>query len=154
MKVKVIAIGNVLMEDDGIGINVAERIKRDLVSNNIEVIIGETDFQYCISLIENGDFVFILDAVCYNKTPGDITITNLEEYKCKKKYTQHSCNVVDLIKLYYKSVRGFVIGIEVGSVSFKLGLSQQLEDKIDIISEEVLRDILLKLNSKDLEVNS
>ncbi|MBP2031696.1 hydrogenase maturation protease [Clostridium algifaecis] len=140
------------MEDDGIGIKVAERIKGSLVRNNIEVIIGETDFQYCISLIENGDFVFILDAVCYNKSPGEITITNLEEYKCKKKYyTQHSCNVIDLIKLYYKSIRGFVIGIEVGSVSFKLGLSQQLEDKIDIISKEVLEDILLKVNSKDLE---
>lgn len=146
MKVKVIGIGNILMEDDGVGINVLEKIKNKLVDNDIEVITCETDFQYCISLIEEGDFVFVIDATYYEKTPGEITITNLKDYKYKKCYTQHSYSVIDLIKLYYKSVSGFIIGIEVASVSFKLGLSLELQNRIDVISKEVLESILLMVS--------
>lgn len=144
MKIKVIAIGNTLMEDDGVGIVVAEKIKEELINNNVEVIIGETDVEYCISSIEEGDFIFFIDATCYGINPGEITISNLENYKYEKKsYSQHSYSAVDLIKLYYKSVKGYIIGIEVSSVSFKLGLSDELESKIDIISKEVLKEILL-----------
>ncbi|MBC2581710.1 hydrogenase maturation protease [Clostridium sp. DJ247] len=152
MKVKAIAIGNTLMEDDGIGIAVAEKIKEELINNNVEVIIGETDFQYCISLIEDGDFIFVVDAAYYGKNPGEITIGTLENYKYEKNYfTQHSYSAIDLIKLYYKSVKGYIIGIEVNSVSFKLGLSKELESKIHIISKEVLENILLLLTSKNKE---
>lgn len=151
MKTKVIAIGNTLMEDDGVGIAVVEKIREELINNNLEVIVGETDSQYCISLIEEGDFVFIIDAVYYGKNPGEITISTLEDYKYKKKYTQHSYSVIDLMKLYYKSINGFIIGIEVSSVSFKLGLSKELQNKINAISKEVLETILLRLSSKDRE---
>ena len=149
MKVKVIAIGNSLMEDDGIGIVVLEKLRETLMKNNIEVIIGETDFQYCLSLIEDGDFVFFIDAVYYNKNPGELTVKPLEEYEYKKKYySQHSYNIVELIKLYYKAVKGYIIGIEIGRISFKFGLSKELEDNINIISKNVLKEILLRLTSK------
>ncbi len=144
MKIKVIAIGNTLMEDDGVGIVVTEKIREELINNNVEVIICETDVEYCISSIEEGDFIFFIDATCYGINPGEITISTLENYKYEKKsYSQHSYSAVDLIKLYYKSVKGYIIGIEVSSVSFKLGLSDELESKIDIISKEVLKEILL-----------
>lgn len=149
MKIKVIAIGNTLMEDDGIGIVILQKLREALIKNNIEVIIGETDFQYCISLIEDGDFIFIIDAVYYNKSPGELTVRSIDEYTYKKKYySQHSCNIVDLIKLYYKNIRGYIIGIEIGKISFKFGLSKELEDNINIISKSVLKEILLRLTSK------
>lgn len=142
MKVKVIAIGNTLMEDDGIAIIAVEKIREKLINNNIQVIIGETDFEYCISLIEEGDLLFIIDASYYGKSPGEITVFNLENCKYEKKvYTQHSYNVIDLIKLYYKYVRGYIVAIEVSNISFKLGLSKELESKIQIISEEILNYI-------------
>jgi hydrogenase maturation protease len=146
MKVKVIAIGNSLMEDDGVAIVVVEKIREELISNNIEVIIGETDFEYCISSIDEGDFLFIIDAADYGKNPGEITVFTLESYKYEKKsYTQHSYSVIDLIKLYYKYVKGYIIGIEVSSVSFKLGLSKELESKIHLILKKVLENIEAKL---------
>lgn len=50
------------MGDDGIAIYVTEMLRKELESRGIEVIIGETDSQYCISKIEEGDFLLILDA--------------------------------------------------------------------------------------------
>lgn len=149
MKVKVIAIGNILMEDDGVGIVVLEKLRENFVKNNIEVIIGETDFEYCISLIEEGDFIFFIDAAYYGKNPGELTINSLAEYQYRKKYcTQHSYNVIDLIKSYYKTVNGYIIGIEIGKVSFKLGLSREIQDNINIISKNVFKEILSRLPYK------
>lgn len=146
MKIKVIAVGNTLMEDDGVAIVVVEKLKEKFIERNIEVIIGETDFQYCISSIEDGDYIFFIDAVYYGKKPGDITVIPLEKYQHKKKYyTQHSYSIFDLVKLYFKAIKGYIIGIEIGEISFSYGLSSTLDKNIDVISENVLKEINSKI---------
>ena len=137
------------MEDDGIGIYVVKKIRKQLMDSNIEVIIGETDFEYCLSLIEEGDFILLIDAAYYGKNPGEITVNSLKDYKQKKKYyTAHNYSIVDLIKLHYKSVKGYIIGIEIKSVSFKLGLSMELENQFHIISKKVVEKIFSLLTDE------
>ncbi|AZV57729.1 hydrogenase maturation protease [Clostridium sp. AWRP] len=149
MKAKVIALGNILMEDDGIGIKILENIEEELAHNHIESIIGETDAEYCISQVKDGDFIFIIDASYNGKVPGTITVASLQDYKCKKKYyTQHSYSFIDLIGVYYKSLTGFIIEIEAASISFKLGLSDNLQNKLKAISKDVLKNIFLRLNDR------
>lgn len=148
MNIKVIAIGNTLMEDDGAAIIVMKKIQKVLLKNNIKVINAETDFEYCISLIEENDFIIFLDAAYYNKAPGELTVISIKKYNSKKKYyTQHSLSIIDLIKLYYKNVNGYIIGIEIAEVNFKLGLSRELQEKIEMISKNVLKEILLRTSA-------
>lgn len=146
MKFKVIAIGSTLMEDDGVGIEVLKEIKGELSKRNIETVIGETDFEYCISRIEEGDFVFFVDAVYYGKEPGAITVKELSEYKHRKYYMQHDINIVDLLKVYFKNVRGYVIGIEIEHVGIKYGLSDYLNKRLHTISQKVLKEILCRVS--------
>jgi hydrogenase maturation protease len=142
MSIKLIAIGNSLMKDDGIGIEVARQIEEKLIEKGIEVIYGETDFQYCFSKLEEEDFIFVLDAACYGKNPGEVSITKLNDFACRKKnYTQHSYSFLDLLRLYYPSIQGRVIVIEINEVQFDFGLSSVLQEKLKGISEEVLNRI-------------
>ncbi|MCD2345569.1 hydrogenase maturation protease [Clostridium guangxiense] len=146
MKIKVIAVGNTLMEDDGVAIVVLEKLKKKLIKRNIGVVIGETDLGYAISSIEDGDFVFFIDAVYYGTKPGEITVTSLKKYEHKKKnYSQHGYSVMDLVKLYFKAVKGYIIGIEVAEIDFKYGLSIILKDNIDIISKNVFKEITSRI---------
>lgn len=146
MKIKVIAVGNTLMEDDGVAVVVLDKIKEELIRNNIEAIIGETDFGYSLSLIEDGDFIFFIDAVYYGKKTGEITVISLEKYRGQKKYyTQHDCSIVDLMRLYFKNVNGYIIGIEIGEISFKYGLSNVIKSNIDAISNRVLKEITSRI---------
>ncbi|WP_242875002.1 MULTISPECIES: hydrogenase maturation protease [Clostridium] len=146
MKFKVIAIGSTLMEDDGVGIEVLKEIRGELSKRNIETVIGETDLEYCISKIEEGDFVFFIDAVYYGKEPGAITVTELSEYRTRKYYMQHDINIVDLLRVYFKNVKGYVVGIEIEHVSIKCGLSDYLNKRIHTISQKVLREILARVS--------
>ena len=61
MSKKVIAMGNTLMKDDAIGIEVAKEIEEKLLEKGIEVIYGETDVQYSISNVQEDDYIFILE---------------------------------------------------------------------------------------------
>lgn len=153
MKIKVIAIGNILMSDDGIGIAVVEKIKHELEEDNIKVIIGETDFNYCASMIEEKDFIFIIDGAYFGKKPGEITLCSIKEYRSfKKEYSQHSYSLLDLIDLYYKDVEGYIVGIEISNVDFNLGLSDTLKNDLQIISQKTI-DIMKSILKNKEEKN-
>ena len=142
MNKKVIAMGNTLMKDDAIGIEVAKEIEAKLLEQGIEVIYGETDVQYSISNIQEDDYIFILDAACYGKSPGEITSLPLNTFVSNKKgYCGHNYSVLDLLKLYYPNVKGKIYAIEIKEVEFGLGLSSVLQDKLKVISEEILSKI-------------
>ncbi len=151
--IKVIAIGNVLMKDDGIGIEVAKRIEEKLLERNIKVIYGETDVQYSIASVKEDDYIFILDAAYYGKNPGEVTCLQLDDFISKKReYSQHNYNFLDLLKLFYPSVKGQIYGIEVNNVEIGFGLSEELQEKLEVISKKILDEIeiyVLKLRSKN-----
>lgn len=147
MSIKVIAMGNVLMKDDAIGIEVTKEIEEKLLEKNIEVIYGETDIQHSISLIKENDYIIILDAACFEKNLGEITLLSLNEFTSNKKgYSQHSYSFLDLVKIYYPNIQGEIYAIEAGEVEFGFGLSYALQQKLKIISEQILIKIEMSIN--------
>lgn len=140
---KVIAIGNILMGDDSIGIRVLEKIADSLKSYGIDSFIGETDFEYCISLINDGDLIIILDAAMLGKKIGTITKIPLEEcINHKKSCTEHSASLIDLLYIYNKKVIGYAIGIQVEKIIFDLNMSKSMELLLNDISQSVLKEIM------------
>ena len=138
MSLKLIAMGNVLMKDDGIGIFTARAMEEELKGKGVEVIYGETDFGGCISKVNNSDRVLILDAANYGKSPGDITIIPLDDH-CpgRNGHTQHSYNLLDILKLYYPELKGDILGIEIKEITFGFGLTAELQKKKKEIIKEV-----------------
>jgi hydrogenase maturation protease len=146
MKIKLIALGNVLMMDDGIAVLTANELKKELSKMDIEVILGETDVGYCISSVSEDDYLFVLDAACLGKLPGDVTEMSLEEFTgMKKGYSQHSISFLDLLKLYYSDIKGTVFAIEVAQVDFGYGLSPALKEKAALITQIISEHISNKL---------
>jgi hydrogenase maturation protease len=139
---KLIAMGNILMKDDAVGLELAKKLEERLMEKNIEVIYAETDFQYCFSNVSERDFVIILDASCFGKDPGEITVISLKDYTPQRKNaTQHSYSFLDLIRLYYVNIQGIVIAIEVKEVEFDLGLSKELQEKLKDIAVQIMNII-------------
>lgn len=154
MSIKVIALGNVLMKDDGVGIEVARMIQKKLYSKKIEVVFGETDISYSISKVKEDDFIFVIDAASYGKNPSEVSSISINSFaSSEKEGFQHSYSFLDLVKLYYPNIKGRIYGIEVHEVGFGVGLSLTLENKLDFISEEILKDIEETLEDMKSEIN-
>lgn len=139
MSVKLIAMGNRLMKDDGIGIEVALSIEEKLTEDGIDIIYGETDFDYCMSKVEENDFIILLDATSYGKKPGEIRVISLDSYiPDKLGYSQHCYSFFEVLKCYFPEVRGVIISIKIYEVDFNYGLSTVLQEKLSDLSKDIL----------------
>ena len=131
------------MMDDGIAIAVLVNLKNNLESMGIEVIIGETDFQFCFHRLKEDDFVIILDAAYSGVAAGNIHTYKLQEAITVYGETnsQHDMSVFDLMRLYSKPLKGYLIGIEIAEAGFGYELSEALKVKFNGICIEVERII-------------
>ncbi|MDP4146156.1 MAG: hydrogenase maturation protease [Bacillota bacterium] len=150
MSIKLIAIGNRLMGDDGAAIIAAGKIKATLIDRGIEVIIGETDVDFCLGVINDNDFVFILDSTQYGISPGSISLIPLKDHKSygKPSYSQHEISLIKALNIYKPHVMGYIIGIEAAVIEFNLNLSSQIDSRLNSISTkiiEVIDNVLNKL---------
>lgn len=147
MAVKCIAIGNRIMGDDAIGIKVLEELSTKLIKEEIEIIFGETDFEYALSKIDDGDLIFIIDSTYFELMPGTVTFTSINDLSLRNNITsQHQPSLIHLIKLYGKNIKGFVIGIEADKIEFSTELSEILKLKLSQICHEVYDFILAYIN--------
>jgi hydrogenase maturation protease len=150
MSIKLIAIGNRLMGDDGVAIHIAKKLMKRLEDKSIEVIIGETDFEYCLSKIEDSDHIIILDATALGIEPGLVTVNSLTDVH-KSNYnqslfSQHGYSLVRALESYYAAIDVIVIGIEGSNFDFSLTLSSDLEEQLNSISREVEEIVYASMN--------
>lgn len=143
---KLIAIGNRLMGDDGIAIYLAECMKTFFEDMGYEVIIGETDTSYCLSKINAGDFIIILDASCHGLQPGSVSMITLKEAvsRIRQCYSQHECSIIKYLDIYDIDVTGMVMGIEVNQIEFKWELSDVIKNLFPQICGQV-KDAIIKI---------
>ncbi len=144
MSKKVIALGNRLMMDDKIALLVSENLLKVFTDNNIEVIIGETDVDYCLSKLNCEDEFYIIDSTCFGNAAGTVTTKPLPCIKKDYKYEKqtHSLNLLDLINIYNIDVKGYFIGIEVQSIKMNYEISIELQVKFQSICSEISKIIV------------
>lgn len=152
---KVIGIGNILLSDDGIGIRVVEELrKEEAFEDNIEFIIGETDFYYCLDNINQGDFLIIIDSTILGKEPGAVTVIPFQD--CDKfmvgVITEHGDSLIKVLRRENRTVKGICIGIEADTITYSTELSNTLKDSLQPILQEVKKVIAhYSLSFKDKE---
>ena len=142
--IKVIALGNILMGDDGVAIEVAQYLMKNINYSNIEILIGETDVDYCIENINEEDFLIILDATYMGHHVGGLSLINLESIKedTLLKESQHNLNLLDLLGIYNKNNKGYFIGIKVKDIDYRIGLSKEVKYRFKGICEDIMAFIL------------
>jgi hydrogenase maturation protease len=146
MKTKVIGIGNRIMRDDSIGIQVVEALEEQLRNLGFQVIIGETDIEYTLNHIENGDYIIIVDSSLFGIEIGEVSVFNLKELGefNEKGYSLHQMSLVKILSNFsFLQIEGKLITIESSIIDFGTDLSEELEAKFDEIKEKVLEEIKL-----------
>lgn len=134
--IKVFGVGNVLLRDDGVGIEVCRQIKLD---QEVKVYIGEIYVDDCLEEVEDNDYIMIIDAVCLNKAIGKVHFLSFEE--CLKlmppKAFCHDMSLLYTLLLERPNIKGELIGIEVAEINYGEGLSALLAQKLPSIIEKI-----------------
>lgn len=143
--IKIFAIGNIILGDDGIGVKVMEFIGAQLesYSKEVKVLIVGIDYIYCLNEINKEDTVILVDSTYFGIEPGRVSVLNLKE--CDKFISpcrdMHSENLLRVLREEYREIAGYLVGIEVEKVNYSLELSNTLKDKFSEITKNVFREI-------------
>ena len=73
-KLLVLGVGNILLNDEGIGVEAINHLKKKEISNNIEVVDGGTGGFHLLSLFNDYSKMIIVDACLDNNPPGTVSL--------------------------------------------------------------------------------
>lgn len=155
-KILVVGLGNVLLQDEGIGIHVLERLEKEGgLPNEVELIRGETGGLALLPSLDEAYAIIFIDAAEFEGETGDIKIFRGDEIQ-KGRYTTlsvHDIGLRDIISLILlkdsSPPKIVIVGIKpkdlsegsFGKVGTKISsdLEKAIPSAVKIIREEILR---------------
>jgi len=144
-KLKIIAVGNDLYGDDGIGNAVLDALKQIPEMKEIELIDGATDALGLIDHFEGTEHIIIVDAAQMGEKPGTVKVFSREDVKLKIKMDHLSVHGISLAETFdiAQAVDSLpekitIIGIEPKNI----GISETLSDVVTKSIPKVVSNIM------------
>lgn len=157
--IKIIGFGNILMYDDGIGVNLINELKihPEFQNDKIQLIDAGVCSLDIIEEINNYDKVIIIDAVSTKmQPPGTVYVFSSKEIKRyilqhKQYISLHDINLFEILKyiLEKNNIELLFIGIEVKEIKQGIGLSNEIKHcipKVVNIIKQKVKGYLLERN--------
>lgn len=139
-KIAVIGIGNPLRKDDGIGIVLLERLRKQKkkLSPTLEFIDGGTGGMNLLHILSQYDTVIIIDAVDFRGKPAENHMYQLEEMYSRKTAVSVSTHESDFLKvirlseqLQKRPYKVFIFAVQPKDVSFGTTFSDEIAQAVD-----------------------
>jgi hydrogenase maturation protease len=146
-KIAIIGLGNPLRMDDGIGIKLLDRLRKDndLSKKDISFIDGGSGGFNLLYVLEKYSKVVLLDAVDFKSSSGDCFFYNIKDIDFITKNSNFSTHesdfskIIDLSeKLKNKADKIFLFGVQPSDLSYGMDLSIDLKDSFDGIYKSLL----------------
>lgn len=148
-RIKIIAIGNPLMGDDGVGPAVIERMREMELPANVTLVNSGADPLDATVHLLDADKAIIIDAAAMNRAPGHIEMLSPENLQAREADDRAPCSthIYGLTEgLQLAKAVGFdpeirIIGVQPLSTAPSEGLSPEVSscipDVINLVLEEV-----------------
>ncbi len=144
-RIAVLGIGNVLMEDEGVGVHVVNRLEKEYdFSPSIQLIDGGVTGTDLLPYLEENDRVIIVDAVNFEEEPGFIGSIENDDIltRLTTKMSLHHLGITDVLSSLKLLGTGpeeiFLVGIQPASINLTMELSDTIITRMDRIIEVVL----------------
>jgi hydrogenase maturation protease len=141
----VIALGNPLMTDDGFGLRVLERLLDGWdVPGEVELVDGGTWGLSLLPAVESSRRLLLIDAIDLGVAPGEIVSLTSDEIPgmLSMKVSPHHVDMLDVLALTRlrgtRPVELLAIGVQPDRVCFGIGLTDEVEPRIDDVARLVV----------------
>ncbi len=141
-----LGLGNLLMEDEGIGIHVLRHLESSYqFTPAIELVDGGTAGFELLPFFEDFDKILMIDAVEFEEEPGFIGRIENDDIltQLTNKMSLHHLGITDVLStarlLEYDPSQVIMIGVQPLQMDVRLGLSDLLTERIAPVTAEILR---------------
>lgn len=146
--VLVLGLGNILLQDEGVGVAVIERLQqRYRVPDEVELLDGGTSGMSLLDDIRNREHLIVVDAVRTGKPAGTEVVLRGEEvpaFLCNK-VSPHQLALSDvlanLLLMNESPHQVTVVGMEPLSLETHLGLSKLVASHLQALTDRVIEEI-------------
>lgn len=146
-QIKVIGIGNLLMQDDGLGVHIVKELEVQGVPPGVELIDGGTHSYDLLEFLADADFAIIVDAMHAGGKPGTIYRAPLDELGIKPQdnmaslHELHFVEAVQMARLLGYHPEVLVYGVEPKQVGLSLELTPEIAARIPRVAELIQEEI-------------
>jgi hydrogenase maturation protease len=146
-RVAVIGVGNILMADEGAGVEALKLLDERGCPQNVELIDAGTAFFAIISDLEGFQKLVILDVARGGQPPGTVYRFEMDDVKGGEiPVSLHDIGVVDALRM--ESLVGKVpddivfFGIEPEKIELSMGLSPTVRQGLDHLVDRVMEELM------------
>ena len=146
-KIVIIGFGNLLMGDDGAGIQAAQALMTASLPGNVEVIDGGVASFEILDEVRSVDHIILIDALAAGGQPGEIyhlLSEKLDNLKTIQGLSLHEFTLIDSLRLA-KALGPMppilIYGIEPADVSFRWGLTTVVEQALQRLIPMIIASV-------------
>jgi len=142
----IIGIGNILLQDDGVGVHVIERLENEKLPSTIELVDGGTSTLDTLGFFLDYKKVIVVDCLKAGLEPGTIYKIKPEDIKDYKKenLSIHDVQILDVVKMANmmdKYPEVVIFGIEPEKISLNLEMTETMISKIPEIIFNIKKEL-------------
>jgi len=145
--IMVMGVGNALMSDEGLGVHFLKELERENLPGNITLIEGGTAGLELIHLIQDTDFLIIIDAVNAKAEPGAMfrfRPDDLKVFPDMFEVSFHQVGIVEVLtlaKILGKTPETLIFGVQPKSLDWGLDVTPEIAAVFPKLKELVLKEI-------------
>lgn len=146
-RIMVMGIGNVLMQDDGVGVHVISKLEELDLPPQVELVDAGTHSYDLLEYFSQVDICIVVDAMHAGGKPGTVYRVPLEELDMKPNPNIHSLHEISFAEaMYMLNLEGYhpqvlVYGVEPHTVDLGLELTPVVAEQLPLIVESIKQDI-------------
>lgn len=145
-------VGNLLMQDDGIGVHLVRYLEEQGVPEGIELIDGGTHSYDLLDIFAEFDVIIVVDAIQAGGEPGTIYRAPLDELGLQPNDSAtslHDLNFVEavnMLRLMGHNPQFIIYGVQPKEMDLNLELSPEVAAKVPRLAELIQEEIQRILN--------
>ncbi len=150
-KIMVVGIGNLIMQDDGVGVHAIRALEAMGLPDRVELVDGGTHSYDLIEEFCQADKLIIVDAMHAGGEPGTIYRAPLDELGLEPNenitslHEMHFVEAMKMTRMLGHNPPTTVFGIEPAVVAVSMDLSPQIAEKLPLLVELIHQEIQLLL---------
>ena len=150
--IAVLGIGNILLKDDGVGVEAANQLAAMPWPEKVSVIDAGTAILSLLDVFLKNDRIVVIDALTGGQPPGTIYRLTPEELGVWRtgQLSLHDVQVLDIVKmaaLFDRHPEVIIYGIEPFEVELELGLSGPMTGRLPELVKLVKLEVETLLDS-------
>ncbi|ODA39828.1 HyaD/HybD family hydrogenase maturation endopeptidase [Desulfosporosinus sp. BG] len=144
----IIGIGNILLQDDGVGVHVIRQLENEKLPSTIELVDGGTSTLDTLGYFLDYKKVIVVDCLRAGLEPGTIYKIKPEDIKIyqKENLSTHDVQILDVVKmanLLDKYPEVIIFGIEPQTIAWNLTMTDFMTAKIPELISNIKKELLL-----------